>query len=118
MQLDSLGQPVGFAVPNIGNTPIKSLVGDSTELEPLNTHVFVRPDDPVEKVGALFVPPTSTTQCTGTVVASDSPLCKPGDRVVYSRFWPFTFDGQTHVCCMGKDLVGIKRQKPAAVADA
>lgn len=106
-------------IADIGNMPVPSEVCDSTDLIPLNTHVYVKPDAPVEKVGALFVPPSSTTQCTGLVIASDTPLCQPGDRVVYSRFWPFDFEGNTIVCCLAKDLVGVKRaaliEPPATV---
>lgn len=94
-------------VPDLSQLPTVSDAVSATDLTPVNSHVYVKPDEPMQKMGALYVPPSSTVQCTGTVIASDWEKCKPGDRIVYSRFWPFEFDGKTHVCCMGKDVVGV-----------
>jgi len=56
-------------------------------MKPLNGNVIVRPDRPEEKFvgfekpdGIFDVRPDS-----GTVVESDSPLVKPGQKVSYNR---------------------------------
>lgn len=84
--LNHLGAP---GVPDLSAQSVPSDAVATTELEPLNNHVFVVPDKPVEKVGALFVPPTSSASMVGTVIASGSALVKPGDRVVFTglRRW-------------------------------
>lgn len=110
------------AVPMIGGSasPVPANVAETTDLEPLNGHIFVLPDRPPEKVGELFVPPSQAQACSGTVIATTGEYASTqvGDRVAYSGFWPFEFEGKTHVCVMEKHLVGVKRKaKVQASAD-
>jgi hypothetical protein len=99
----------GSGVPMLGTSAVPSNVSPTTDLVPLNLHLFILPDTQPEKVGALFVPPTEKQSCAGTVIASASALAAPGDRVVYSGFWPFEFEGKTHVAVLEKHLVGVRK---------
>jgi hypothetical protein len=114
--LNQLGARSG-AVPMLGTSAVPSNVSPTTDLVPLNLHLFILPDTQPEKVGALFVPPIEKQSCAGTVIASSSTLAAPGDRVVYSGFWPFEFEGKTHVAVLEKHLVGVRKAPARSTMD-
>lgn len=78
-------------------------------LNPVNKVTFVKPDKPLEKIGEIFVVTSQETAPAshGIVLATDSALCKVGDRVVYSRFWPTDVNGEDLVVVDEKNLVGV-----------
>ena len=78
-------------------------------LKPLNLHIFVKPDKPLTRKGAIILPPADSTRNSGVVVASASSLCKPGDMVVYSSFFPSIVRGH--------DLVAVQETALIAVDD-
>lgn len=76
-------------------------------LKPVNKCIYVLPDAPMEKKGDLFLPPSDVKQSHGIVQASDSDLCKPGDLIAYTRFFPTTVRGVDMVIVDEKSLIGI-----------
>lgn len=75
-------------------------------LKPINKAIYVRPDAPLEKKGALYLPPTDVKQHCGIVTASDSALCKPGDLIAYTRFFPTTVRG-VDLVVDEKSIIGV-----------
>lgn len=57
-------------------------------MKPVNRCIFVLPDEPMRMQGGIVMPATSNAQVTGRVLASDTELCKKGDRVIYARVFP------------------------------
>lgn len=98
-------------MPLMGTPPTPKDAVTATNLQPRNDHFYISPDQPPQKIGELFVPPTGQ-QCTGTIIAAppgdpDFAVAKVGDRVVYSGFWPFEIDGKAHIAVMAKHIVGV-----------
>ncbi len=85
--------------------------------KPVNGVVLVKPDAPIEKKGKIFLPPLDEKQHCGIVQQSDSPICKAGDLIAYTRFFPMTVRGVDMVTVDAKSIIGVD-DAPAALPES
>ena len=62
-------------------------------MKPVNKLVYILPDAPMERnEKGIYLPPSSKKQTVGKVIASNSPMCKAGDRASYRGYVPHPED--------------------------